>query len=306
MSKVVGIISPYIKHDENASQDGKILRLLLNFRKLSKEMSREELESFVSLGAYGIFWRILEYMHADRFMTDDVEMFADNLRIDPKFISIILNDFELFRLDNGEYISDRLKRDLENQETKKKSAAEAINIRWLMSAFKKHYVEFFSDEPVLEEKEIEALRKYDRIIPDLKNKLRDIIYTLKELKFDNDINFKPCANWLLAENNLARLVNGEFGKLKHKPTKEEIREAQKKKEKEEEILPSELDLRINEITNREEAISLIEENYAGKKSVVIKNGRVFIRPEFRKLMKNFEIEDSEVIKIIKGSVGENV
>ena len=294
------IIQPFIKHDENASQDGKILRLYLDFRKLAKTMSREELESFVSHGAYAIFWRILEFMHGNKLFVEDVEVMSDNLRVDSKFISQILNDYELFRISDGEYISDRLLRDLERQEEKSKSASESARTGWLLSAFNKSYVEFFGEEPILQPEEIESLKKYSEKVPDLKGKLRDILYTLKNLKFDTDVNFKPCANWLLKDNNLARLVNGEFGKLKHKETEKELRERQKQLaiQQAEEDKPSELELEIEKISSRSEALVFIK-NYYADKQLVVQGGRAFILPTLRTLVNKFAIADAELVEICK-------
>jgi hypothetical protein len=44
---------------------------------------------------------------------------------------------------------------------------------------------------------------------------------MSTLKFDND--FRPRANWLLKESNLAKIVNGEFGKLKSRTAKEDAK-----------------------------------------------------------------------------------
>ena len=57
---------------------------------------------------------------------------------------------------------------------------------------------------------------------------------LKTLKFDGKINFSPKSNWLLKDNNLARIYHGEFGELKHKKTQAEIRAEEKLKQAEKE------------------------------------------------------------------------
>ena len=291
------IIQPYIKHDENASQDGKILRLYLDFRKYAKTMTREELESFACHGAYAIFWRILEFLHSNKLLVEDVEVMSDNLRVDSKYINQILNNYDLFRVSDGEYISDRLLRDLERQEEKSKKASESANIRYILSAFNKSYVEFFGEEPILQTEEIENLKKYNEKIPDLKAKLRDIIYTLKNLKFDTDVNFKPCANWLLKDNNLARLVNGEFGALKHKKTEKELKQEQQKLalEEAERNKPSELELQIESVSGKCEALDLIAKYYEDKQ-IVKMNGRACLVPSLKDLMKKFDITDKEVFE----------
>lgn len=293
------IIQPYIKHDENASRDGKILRLCLDFRKYAKKMTREELESFVSHGAYAIFWQIIEFMHSDTLFTDDIEVLADNLRVNPEFIRKILNDYGLFKVKDGEYISERLLRDLERQEEKSKKAKDSAKRRWevttLLSNFKKAYMEFFEEAPVLKSEEIEALKKYSETVPDFKDKLRDIVYTLKNLQFSRDINFNPCANWLLKGNNLARLLNGEFGKLQHKKTpEEEAKEEKEAKAKEEEFnKPSPEEEACMRAQTKEEVLEIISKNarLVGRKPLFL--------PSLKKYAEQYGITDDEIRERLK-------
>lgn len=286
------IIQPYIKHDENASQDGKILKMCLDFRKIAKTMSREDLEQLASHGAYALFWRLIEHLYSNHLQASDVEVMADNLRVNADFLNKILNEYDLFKLQNDEYVSIRLLRDRELRDEKSQKASESVNIRYLLSSFNKAYTEFFGEEPILESSEIETLKKYSKKIPDLKDKLRDILYTLKCLKFDNDINFKPCANWLLTGNNFGRLVNGEFGKLKHKKTKKELSEEAKQAESVEKH--SEFD-EIETISGKAAALEYIANYYAGRK-IAYQNGRALLIPPLSKLAKKFDITDEEILQ----------
>ncbi len=284
------IIQPFIKHDENASQDGKILKLYLAYRKKSKMMTKEELESFISHGVYGIFWRILEFLYSNHLYTNEIEILSDNLRIDTEILKDILDNYELFDIENNEYISRRLLADKKRKEEKAQTAAETANTRWLISAFNKYYRDEFGETPVLDSTEIEKLKNYNKKIPDLREKLRDILYTLYCLNFDTNINFKPCANWLLTKNNLARLMNGEFGKLKHKPTEKEIREEQKKlqKEAQEQNALSEIKIAAMEIKTKNSAIDFIK-----KHSKKTKLG-ILINPECNELMDKFGITKKNI------------
>ena len=175
------IIKPYIKHDEDAISDGKISKMMFTFRRLAAEMSVENLRQFLPHAAYGIFWQILEFMYSNKFKSENIEIMADELRIPETYLKKILDDFELFEFNNDEYISLRLIKDKEKRTEIKTAASEAINTRWLLAEFNKAYKEFFEIEPILKPEEIEALKNYSKAIPDLKSKLRDIIYTLKNL-----------------------------------------------------------------------------------------------------------------------------
>ena len=279
------IIRPFFSHDYTPLEDKNLLKL------------------FITMGAegYGIYWLIVEFMHQNTFIVGEEELLAFKFRVDVEKIKSVMNNFQLFRIEEREtdsvYISDRIIRNLNYVEQKNEDKKQAANVRWLLSAFNKAYIEFFEEEPILQPSEIECLKKYNEKIPDLKNKLRDIIYTLKGLKFDTDVNFKPCANWLLKDNNLARLLNGEFGKLKHKKTEKELKEEQRKLQLEEQKRnePSELELQIERILNKNEALDFIANFYADRK-VVINGGRALILPTLRRLTEKFDIAEREVIE----------
>lgn len=296
-SKESNIENPWFHHDENASGDIKIIKMSRHFRKLSKELTRESLESLAALAAYGIYWRIVEFMHNNDLSIGEEEDIADELRIDSEIVTLILNNFDLFRTEDEKYISDRIMRNLGKQADKSIKNKDAANVRWLLHSFNKAYQEFFSEIPVLSPEEIDTLKKYNNKIENFKEKLRDIIYTLTFIKFDDDINFKPCANWLLKGNNLARLLNGEFGKLKHKPTPSEEKAAAKEKEKqqqdeqlEKEQQEKERQAQIDSIYNKSDAIRFIIKN---TKSID------FMDPALKSLITKFDISKAELKKANK-------
>ena len=292
--------NPWFEHDENASNDGKILKMFRDFRKLVKTLDDRDKEDLAVLGSYAIFWRIAEYMHGDLLAVDEADVIADDLRIDTRFVEMILKDYELFREENGYYISDRVLKNLERRKEKSKKNSDAVNIRWLLYAFNEAYKEFFKEEPVLTSKEIESLKNYAKRIPDLKDKLRDIIYTLSTLKFEKaDIKFVPCANWLLKDNNLARLLNGEFGKVRHKATEKEIKEAEKKKAEEvaENNKPTELEERCFSCSGKAEALSIIKSYYEDKEKPKVFQGRLMTLPTLRMLLERFDITNNEVTEL---------
>ena len=297
MAKTSEITKPYFSHDESASQDGKILKMFRDFRKLSKEMTREELESFVAVGAYGIFWRIVEFMHGNNLLVDDVDVIADDLRIDTRFIEMILNNYELFRIEGDCYISDRILKNLNKQQSKSEKSKTAVETRWLLSDFDKNFEDIFGKKPVLSSDEIEALKKYSQQISDLREKLPDLLYTLKGLKFETDTKFVPSVNWLLKGNNLLRLYNGEFGKLKHKLTEKEIAEQKKLQEEKEAELnkPSELEMQAERISSKADALDFIVGQYRGK-SIPMNSGKIFLIPTLKDLAKKFDITNAEIIE----------
>ena len=278
------IKKPYFSHDYTPLEDKNLLKL------------------FIAKGVegYGLYWLIVEFMHQNTFAVGEENLLAFKFRTDTEKIKSVMNDFQLFHIEEHEdkkiYVSDRIQRNLDYAEEKNKDKKQAANVRWLLAAFNKAYIEFFDEKPVLMTEEVEALKKYNEKIPDLKDKLRDILFTLKNLKFDTDINFKPCANWLLTNNNLARLVNGEFGPLKHKKTEKEILEEKRKIDEQqlEDNKPTELEIQAEAITGKVEALKLIAGYYQKNGPLNIVNGRVVVLPIFRILMKKFDITSKEV------------
>lgn len=279
------IIRPFFSHDYTPLEDKNLLKL------------------FITMGAegYGIYWLVVEFMHQNTFIVGEEELLAFKFRVDVEKIKRVMNEFQLFRIEEREtdsvYISDRILRNLNYVEQKNEDKKQAANVRWLLSSFNKAYVEFFGEEPILQPSEIESLKKYNEKIPDLKAKLRDIIYTLKNLKFDTKTNFKPCANWLLKDNNLARLLNGEFGKLEHCKTQKEIETEKQmiKQQQQEDEKPTELQIAIDNVTNKQQALDLIAEFYKDKKLIMSRN-KIVILPTLRILLSKFHISEQEVIE----------
>lgn len=111
----------YFSHDIYARQDSKIKKLLLHFRKESEDKARS---------ALCIYWWIVEDMHADDFKTSDLEVYADDYRCSAELLKSILEDFDLFRIENGCYISDRVLRNVEEMQEKAEKAKRAAARRW--------------------------------------------------------------------------------------------------------------------------------------------------------------------------------
>jgi len=279
----------YFPHDIFADEDKKIAEMLYYFR--TEKFSEDFLRRNFFLASYGLYWQIVQYLHRNKLKETDVSMLADKLRVDEEFIRLVLTNFELFHVDEDDLIvSDRVLRNLNKMLEKSNKSKEAANCKWIITDFENAYADVFGKKPVLSEEEGKALKRYSRVIPDFKTKLPDILYTLKNLKFDTDINFKPCANWLLAKNNLSRLVNGEFGKLKHRRSAEELKaEAEQRAAQEAaENAHDEIQNLIDNCSGKAEAMRIIREN------VIRREGKVLFTPPLKGLMKKFDIRAGEI------------
>ena len=115
------IYKTYFSHDIYSRQDPKIKDMLVHFRKESEQKAQ---------AAYCIFWWIVEDMHADNYPVNKLDVFADDYRCDVDFLKSILEDFNLFEIENDCYISKRVLKNIKEQEEKHKKAKTSAYKRW--------------------------------------------------------------------------------------------------------------------------------------------------------------------------------
>ena len=111
----------YFQHDRYARQDAKIKGMLSHFRKESEEKAK---------AAVCVFWWIVEDMHTDDYPVNKLEVFADDYRCSVDFLKSILEDFELFHIENDCYVSNRVLRNLKEKEEKSEKARKSVQKRW--------------------------------------------------------------------------------------------------------------------------------------------------------------------------------
>lgn len=180
---------------------------------------------------YGLYWSILEFMY-----TNTLEVGEEDLILEKHTEKIIkiLNDYDLFYIEDNQYMSDRIAENIERVEKKRKTAQNNANKRWLKKYFVETYAEILGIEPALDKKYLEKLNELSETIPDFKEILPSVLYTLKSVKFDNG---KPGADWLLTETNFNKVYNRQFGwkeyKSAEKKNEEKKESAKRLKESEE-------------------------------------------------------------------------
>lgn len=273
-TKTSSITEPYFSHDISSRQDKDIILLI-------DEMGFE---------GYGLFWAVVEFMHRNKLNVGEERLVVGKAYADK--IERILNDFNLFRIENDEYISDRILANISKQEEKSKKASSAASAKWALSALKKAYLEVFEVEPCLKDEEIKNFLKYFNKFSILKDRLKDVLYTLKKLKFENNKDFTPSINWLLESNNLTKLINGAWGELRNwQAHKDYI--AQQKKEKEQTLRGlNDTRFDINSVSSKADAIELVLTN----STFIDATNRLVINPEYSGLVKKFDLSMSELCK----------
>ena len=106
----------YFNHDSNSRNDIRIIKLRA---KLSYE-------------GYGIFWALLELLfnEENKLCISDYETLAFGLQCDHKILKQVIEDFDLFVIEDNCFYSKRLHRHIEDINNKSTKAKESINKRW--------------------------------------------------------------------------------------------------------------------------------------------------------------------------------
>ena len=106
----------YFNHDSNSRNDLRIIKLRA---KLGYE-------------GYGIFWSVLELLFTEenKLCVDDYTEIAFGLQCDPEKLKQVIEDFDLFALDDGCFYSKRLHDHIEKINSKSEIAKENAKKRW--------------------------------------------------------------------------------------------------------------------------------------------------------------------------------
>jgi uncharacterized protein YdaU (DUF1376 family) len=106
----------YFNHDSNSRNDIRIIKL----------------RSKLSYAGYGIFWAVLEMLFTEenKLCIDDYDSLAFGLQCDAKVLKQVIEDFDLFVLEDGCFYSRRLNNHIEEINNKSTKAKENASKRW--------------------------------------------------------------------------------------------------------------------------------------------------------------------------------
>ena len=108
-------MAEYFSHDYDAREDEKIQNLLFKYK----------------MEGYGIYWSIVEMLYKnDGYMQLNCERIAYVLQADGEIISGIINDFDLFVVNDDRFTSDSVLKRLEIRNEKSQKARESALKRW--------------------------------------------------------------------------------------------------------------------------------------------------------------------------------
>lgn len=237
MVKTSSIKEPYFSHDYST-------RMKKEIKKLIRDMGFE---------GYGLYWSIVEFMFRNELKVGEEDLVLDSSEYTEK-IKSILNDYDLFRIEENYYVSDRIIETIELQEEKTKKATDSASARWVISDFAKEYEKVFGIKPELSDDEIKVIKSMNKKIPEFKQKLPAVFSVLSRIKFDTKTGFIPRVDWLLKENHLREILNGQYGELKVDTSKNERERLIKARNRFQEKIDN---FDIGEFSTKSEAIDFI-------------------------------------------------
>jgi hypothetical protein len=105
----------YFSHDYNARNDEKIKELIFKY----------------GMFGYGIYWSIIEELYQNTNVLHlNYERIAYELRTDIDCIKSVINDFNLFVINDENFSSLSVQKRLDERVNKSKKAAESVSKRW--------------------------------------------------------------------------------------------------------------------------------------------------------------------------------
>jgi len=105
----------YFSHDYNTRNDFKIKKMIMK----------------LGYTAYGIYWALIEDLYNnDNCIRYDLELLSYDFREDESIINSIINDFDLFTIEEGYLSSESIARRLEIRDAKSDKARKSVAKRW--------------------------------------------------------------------------------------------------------------------------------------------------------------------------------
>ena len=106
----------YFLHQSNSFYDYKIIKM----------------RSKLGIESYGVFWAVLELLfnEENKLCIDDYDALAFSLQCDAKVLKQVVEDFDLFVVEDGCFYSKRLNEHIEEINLKSKKAKDSVSKRW--------------------------------------------------------------------------------------------------------------------------------------------------------------------------------
>lgn len=169
----------YFSHDYNSRNDKKITRLFMKH----------------GISGIGAYWCIIEMLYEESgyLSIDEYERIAFELRCEYEFITSVINDFDLFKIEDGKFFSESAISRIKQRMNKSEKARKSVMKRWNKNNRNTNV------------KQTNESRNTNKV-----KESKEKIYTHKQyydeqLKISgNDKTYKLFIDWLFGENILKR------------------------------------------------------------------------------------------------------
>jgi len=106
----------YFNHDSNARHDYRVMKM----------------RAKLGMESYGVFWALLEMLFTEenKICIDDYDTLAFGLQCDSKILKQVIEDFDLFVIEDGCFYSKRLNKHIDTINSKSAKAKESASKRW--------------------------------------------------------------------------------------------------------------------------------------------------------------------------------
>ena len=152
----------YLQHQSNSFTDIKIIKM----------------RSKLGIESYGIFWALLELLfnEENKLCLDDYTVLAFSLQCDADKLKSVIEDFDLFIIEDGCFYSKRLNDHIDNINSKSIKAKENASKRWNNANAMQSHSEPNASRVYnsIEEKSIKDKSKVNKRIVEFKNSINQI------------------------------------------------------------------------------------------------------------------------------------
>ena len=141
--------------------------------------------------AYGVFWALLEllFVEENRICITDYEPLAFGLQCDPNILKQVIEDFDLFIIEDDCFYSRRLNKHIEDINAKSKKAKDSVNKRWNNTSVIQTYndskgFDYYNNIPFPDYYDIHYVKRIEKDV----NKTREYHKHLESLGYVKEIN----------------------------------------------------------------------------------------------------------------------
>jgi len=159
----------YFNHDSSARLDIRIIKL----------------RSKLGYAGYGLFWAVLELLFTEenKICTSQYDILAYGLQCDTAMLKQVIEDFDLFVIEDGCFYSRRLNKHIEEINLKSKKAKESVSKRWNNTNVKQTNYDSSTSKVNKSINKVNKSKIQDRIVA-FKNAINDLEFMNKDDKKD--------------------------------------------------------------------------------------------------------------------------